>query len=110
VPQVSINGRALDFQTVKRLQPSEVQDAIRQAKGDGKDDVIVRQAEDVFMLSSTKNVDISGIETAKYRKLPPNAVTPNPVVNWFRSLVELGSPAEYSGKHVVVEALDDELK
>jgi hypothetical protein len=89
MPQLNVNGRSLEFTSVKQLFQSEVKAATQQAARDGKDNVVYKQGRDVFIASSPKNVNLLNVEPAAF--------------------LYGGSPASVGGKPVRLLAVSDEL-
>jgi hypothetical protein len=89
MPQLNVNGRALEFATVKQLFSTEVKTATQQAARDGQDNVVYRQGRDVFIASSPKNVNLLNVE---------------PAAGLYR-----GSVASVGGQPVRLLAVSDEL-
>jgi hypothetical protein len=89
MPAINLNGRTVDFATVKPVLPSEVKQTIKKAQTDGQDNVVYRQGRDTFIMSSPKNVNLTNVE---------------PAAGWFP-----GSRATVAGKGVRLLAVSDEL-
>lgn len=86
---LSINGQAMHFDAIKKLDKSELKAATQHAKKDGQDNVIFTLGKDTFIASSPRNLDLEPIKAA--------------------GAFSKGSPATMDGKAITITAVDDEL-
>ncbi|MEB3196925.1 MAG: hypothetical protein VKP62_06935 [Candidatus Sericytochromatia bacterium] len=89
MPDITINGRTVNFSSTRQVFPDELKAAKQQINRDGQDNLIYRQGRDTFVASSARNVNLLNVEAAQF--------------------LSGGSPARVGQTPVRILAVSDEL-